>query len=206
MNGNTSAIGGFLTPTSPLPIEDVALEDVITATVAGITGIDPTLVRPRWQPSPPKEPEYCIDWCGVGVLNETPDAGLPSIIHNPADNGGLGSSTTYQQSILEIMASFYGPNARGLASLLRDGLMVSQNREAMAALDMALVSKPGESRRVPELINNIWRNRVDVSFSVRRNVKRTWAIESALSVPVTITGDDGTSQSFTVTGPTPQAF
>lgn len=200
MTANTSATGGFLVPSSTPPIEDGALEDVLTAIVAGVTGIDPTLVRPRWQMLPPKEPEIAVDWCGVGVLNETPDAGNQSTTHDPNDADGLGSSTTRQQSTLEIMASFYGPNARGNASLLRDGLMVSQNREALFALDMGLISKPGPSVRVPELVNNQWRNRVDLTFSIRRSVARTWPIENLLGAPITIEADDGSSQSFTVDG------
>ena len=200
MTGNTSATGGFLVPSSPPPIDGATLEDALTAIVAGITGIDPTLVRPRWQVTPPKDPEINVDWCGVGVLNETPDAGNPSSYHSPNDNGGLGSSTTLQQSTLEIMASFYGPNARGLAALLRDGLMIGQNREALFLLDMGLVSKPGPTVRVPELVNNQWRNRVDLTFAIRRLVARVWPIENALAADITIRGDDGSSQEFIVNG------
>ena len=200
MTSNTSATGGFLAPSSASPIEDTALEDALTAIVAGVTGIDPTLVRPRWQVLPPKEPEITVDWCGVGVLNENPDAGNPSTVHNPDDNGGLGSSTTTQQSELVIMASFYGPNARGFASLLRDGLMIGQNREALFLLGMTLVSKPGAGVRVPELVNSQWRNRVDISFAIRRSISRTWPIENLLGAQITVQGDDGTSQEFTVDG------
>lgn len=200
MTTNTSASGGFLVPSSASPLEDVSLEDALTSLVSGVTGIDPTLVRPRWQATPPKEPEITLDWCGVGVMNDNPDAGNVSTVHNPNDNGGLGSSTTTQQGVLDVMASFYGPNARGLSNLLRDGMMVAQNREAMYALGMGLVSKPGPGVKVPELINNQWRNRVDVTFAIRRTVSRTWPIENVLGVQITIRGDDGTSQAFTADG------
>lgn len=201
MTANTSATGGFIVPSSATPIDDDALDDALQAVVVGITGLSGSLVRPRWQLVPPQMPEITVNWCAIGVINETADQGLPTLIHDGADNGGLGSSTSYQQSQFEVMASFYGPNARSLARLLCDGLMIAQNREAFYNMNMSLLGKPGAAVHVPELINEQWRNRVDITFDVRRKTIRTWPVENALGVQITVNEDDGSSQTFTVPEP-----
>lgn len=46
---NTSATGGYLAPLlKPSVLEDPELTDFFQSLVAGITGLDPTLVFPRW--------------------------------------------------------------------------------------------------------------------------------------------------------------
>ena len=50
MSGNTSASGGYLSPTSSPPADDDALSSILHDLVVGVTGLAPTLVFPRWQP------------------------------------------------------------------------------------------------------------------------------------------------------------
>ena len=186
---NTSATGGFLQPTSPPALEDDALAIALQATVAGITGIDGTLVRPRWQATPPQQPEAQVDWCGIGVLNEEPEGNMV-MQHDPS---GDGFSVSYQNVILEVMASFYGPNAGGYANILREGLLVTQNRDAMKALNLNLVGEPGGTKKAPVMVNNRWLNRTDISFRIRHLITRTWAIENIIAAGGTIYQQQGSS-------------
>lgn len=195
---NTSASGGYLSPSSPLPPEDNALDDIIQAIVVGVTGLPGTLVRPRWQPVPPPQPEATADWCAIGVIEEDPQTLRAMITHDGADNGGLGSDTLQVNDQIEILASFYGPNARSFALLLRNGLMVPQNREAMELENLRLYDMPSPARFVPETVNQITVRRVDVSFRLVRTTVTVWPVENILEVEGVLNTDDGRSDPFIV--------
>jgi hypothetical protein len=96
----------------PAPVEGDDLDDVLQAMIVGITGLEADLVRPRWQPVVPKQPEPGTDWCSIGVVSSTPDANayvqhLSGIsISQPA--GDLSQ----RHEDLEVLVSFYGPNAK----------------------------------------------------------------------------------------------
>jgi hypothetical protein len=55
------------------PLEDDDLDNAFQGLVVGITGLDQSLVRPRWQSNPPKQPEPTIDWCAIGVTSSQAD-------------------------------------------------------------------------------------------------------------------------------------
>ena len=183
---NTSATGGYIQPTSALPLDDAALDTLLQALVVGITGLPGNLVRPRWQPVAPKQPDASVDWCAVGVMDYDAESNI-SITH---DGTGLGQSTSYQNETLDIQASFYGPTARGNASLLRDGLMIAQNRELLSLQEISLKGQPGRAIRAPELVNQQWINRVDLPFTLSRRIVRIWPIENILGINATATTDD----------------
>ena len=85
---NTSQTPGYLTPTSG-PLTEEELQDVLTAMVAGITGLPGKMVRPRWQPKPPKQPEHNIPWCAVGIPDEDHDR-FSAVIHEGGGDDGQG--------------------------------------------------------------------------------------------------------------------
>ncbi len=89
MTGNTSATGGFLVPTSAAPDEDTALEDFIHDFIAGVTGIAADMVRPRWQPTPPRQPPVGANWCAFGVTETNADT-YASRVHDPAADAETG--------------------------------------------------------------------------------------------------------------------
>lgn len=190
MSANTSATGGYLTPTSSAPIEDDALADALQAMVVGIVGLPGDMVRPRWQKVAPKQPPADVDWCGIGVMGDTPFAGKTSSVHTAA---GGGTATTLHDATFEVRASFYGPNASGNAKLLRDGLMLAQNREEMFRQGMALASTPGATTKTAELVNNEFIGRCDIAFDVRRRVARTWAIKNAAGASGSFSADTPTN-------------
>lgn len=169
---NTSATGGYLTPTSALPDEDAVLDDDFTEAVEGITGLPGAMVRPRWQPKPPKMPGPTVDWCAIGVSEDDSTPGYPHIDH---DGAGDGSSTQSTAEQMTVLASFYGPNARSFVKLLRDGLFLDQNREQLKLKGLYFITT-GKIMASPELIDTQWYRRYDLPLYFRRTVARTYAI------------------------------
>lgn len=169
----TSSAGGYLVPSSALPLGDDALDDMFQAMAVGITGLPGALVRPRWQPKPPKQPEPTIDWCAIGVHDTTPDDNAV-VTHNPSAGG---SDTLMRWEDVTVIASFFGPNAGSYADILRDGLAIPQNREPLTDASVAFVSV-GDKRLAPDMVNGQWIRRYDLSIYFRRGIQRTYAVET----------------------------
>lgn len=140
------------------------------------------MVRPRWQPVPPKQPEPGVNWCAISVTVQTPDAG-PYIEHIPA---GDGKDTYARHEDIEVLATFYGPASQSNASRLRDGLAIAQNSEEINAAGVFFVDA-GQIRPVPELVNQQWIKRRDIPLRFRRKVVRDYAVLNILSADVTTT-------------------
>lgn len=181
---NTSATGGYLTPAgTPAPPEDDQLEDILQAMVVGISGLPGPMVRPRWQTKPPKQPEPDVNWCAVGV-HETKTIANPAIDHDGSDDG----HDQYQMhEELQVLCTFYGPQAQAYASILRDGIFITQNSEAIKAQRMAFYGA-SDIRPVPELVNQQWVRRYDLFIQMRRQVVRVYPVLNILSAdPVIVT-------------------
>jgi hypothetical protein len=190
MAGNDSSTGGYLSPAvaSP-PLEDDALTAIFQQMIVGITALPGNMVRPRWQPNPPKQPEPTVNWCALGIAVQTPDDG-PAIVH---DGSGNGSDTYIRHEQIDVLASFYGPSAMQNAQLLSDGLAIPQNLEQLKANDMNSVDT-GVIRAAPDLINEQWVRRYDIQLTFRRKITRTYAVLNILTA-------QGTVQTDKVAGP-----
>lgn len=175
-----SSTGGYLAPAvaSP-PLEDDALDDVLHDLVAGVTGLPGAMVRPRWQPTVPKQPEPSVNWCAIGVTTQDNDAG-PAIQHDPT---GDGSDVYQRHQDVELLCTFYGPAAKGYAQRLIDGLAIPQNSEQLGLNDMKFVSA-GTIRPAPDLVNQQWVRRYDVTVTLRRKITRTYPVLNLLSAQV----------------------
>lgn len=183
---NTSATGGYLSPAaSARPLEDDALAAALQAMVVGITGLPGNMVRPRWQPVVPKQPEVGTDWCAIGVTTDD-STDYPAVIH---DGTGDGDDQLQRWDEFTVLASFYGPNAMGFADLLRDGLYIAQNREQMQADDMDLI-EVGTRTTAPDLLNQQWIRRYDLPIRIRRKSVRTYPVLNILSADSTVTTDN----------------
>lgn len=180
---NTSATGGYVQPVSTVtPEEDLPLDVILQGMVAGITGLDGAMVRPRWQPVQPRVPEADVTWCALGVTLIRPDDNA-AITHDPT---GDGADNLVRHEDIELLATFYGPQAAMRAAMLRDGLQIAQNREALTASGIGFVTA-GDLRAVPELVNQQWIRRQDLPITLRRIVRRTYPVLNILSAPVSIT-------------------
>lgn len=104
MNANTSATGGYLQPIASPPnqenLQDDVLTDLFQEVVVKVTNMDPTLVRPRWQPSPPAQPDVSVSWAAIGIAETRPDV-FPSITHLAQTYGQIlgGAVATAEQTI-----------------------------------------------------------------------------------------------------------
>lgn len=190
---NNSATDGYLAPLSTIPAEDDAFEDFIGNVVAGITGLPRIMVRPRWQSKPPPHPPIETNWCAIGITVITSDYGVVKL-HRP---DGDGHDELQRHETDDLLASFYGPQAYSLASRLRDGLMVDQNREALRAGSVNILECI-RMRTASDLINERWVRRVDLEISLRRAVVRSYPILNVLSAVGSFETQDGTSQPITL--------
>ncbi|MDH0030319.1 MULTISPECIES: hypothetical protein [unclassified Acinetobacter] len=154
---NTSATGGYLSPDGGALPSDEQLEDILQVHVVNLTGLEPSLVRPRWQPTSPKLPEPNITWAAIGVT-ESNDPDSPYI----DDGGNVSNHETF-----EVLASFYGPQAEAKAKLFKTGLAIPQNNRQLKQHGMTFV-RTQPLRTVPELLNQQWLRRYDLSFTMRR--------------------------------------
>lgn len=182
---NDSSTGGYLAPAALAPPqEDAQLDAIIQAAITGITGLPGSLIRPMWQASVPKQPEPSVTWVAMGVTAITPDQG-PYIEHQSA---GQGADTYQRHEDLEVFCSFYGPQAQTYAAVLRDGLAIPQNNEALGSQGLAWV-ECGPLRPAPELFNQQWIRRYDLTIRLRRQVKRTYTVLNILSAADVLISD-----------------
>lgn len=179
---NTSATGGYLTPTSSVAAHDMAFVTFLQEVVVGITGLAGAMVRPRWQLIPAQQPEPTVDWASIGMVQERDLNLRGQTRHDPAGDGSDIFGRTVQS---RIVISFYGPNAWGYAALFADGICVDQNRDALMSASVGLVSMSNR-RALPELVNERWLMRVDIEIVFNREILRVYPIQSLLSAQGTI--------------------
>lgn len=191
---NDSSTGGYLAPVAASPpLEDDALDDLLQEMVAGIIGLPPTMVRPRWQPTVPKQPEPSVNWCALGITTQDNDAS-PAIQHDPT---GDGSDVYQRHQDIELLCTFYGPGAKGYAQRLVDGLAIPQNSEQLGLNDMKFVSV-GTIRAAPDLVNQQWIRRYDVTVALRRKITRTYPVLNLMSAQVKTETDSVPPMSGTI--------
>lgn len=183
MSGNTSATGGYLVPTNQI-LDDDALVDVLTALVAGVTQLDPTLIRPRWQIDPPNQPSKTTNWCAFGISSKT-RLDYPYIEHFP------GYDVMQRQERMDCEASFMGPEAYIYARKLRDGLYLPQNLESVAVHDIKLY-EVGDLVEVPvPLVSTQFVRQVDVPVVFMRQINEVFQILDVASMEESKTTDTG---------------
>lgn len=180
-----SRFTGFLGPQIPenpgpagWPLSDDQLDNFLHDMIAGITGIDNTLVRPRWQPEPPLRPGLHTNWVAFGMTSTKPDY-APVFIHVGSGNDGEGYDALQQMEELTILCTFYGPQNEMYASFLQRGLWVDQNQAIMRANAVGLVEVGGQTH-APELIKERFWPRTDVQFILRREVRYDYKVLNIL--------------------------
>ena len=157
---NTSATGGFVHVAQPA---QSTTEDVLQSLIAGITGLPGNLVRPRFQPEPPAEPDTTVNWCAFGITNAQPQT-YPELVHTSA---GEGEGHIISHASLNVLVSLYGPACHSLALTLQFGLYVPQNRSILRPAGLAFV-QAGEIIEVPGQLGAGWRARADITLAFRQ--------------------------------------
>lgn len=179
------------TETTALP-KNLTLTQFLQTVFVGISGLPGDLVRPRWQPNPPKRPEIETNWMGVAIMNSVPDANAYT------DTKLVESTVAYESQrneILEIGCSVYGPEAIENYGLIRDGFQIPNNLAALNAANMGIV-EVGRMQSLPEFFNERWWNRVECSVFIRRKIQREYPIPTLISalgqIHTVIGGEDYT--------------
>lgn len=183
---NDSSTGGPLLPAaSPAPLEGQDLDRFLQQFIVGVTAMDPTTVRPRWQVEPPNKPPVQSDWAAVGVIDRRADT--YAVESHRADSDG--ADVIFRQEFLDVMVSFYGAAAGANAARLRDGLSVAQNREVLTDADMSLINV-SDLTRAPTLLHERWQDRYDVTLFIVRAVRRVYPVLNLVSAHGTIVTDN----------------
>lgn len=166
---NSSATGGYLTQTSS-SIDGQALRRFLQSVIVGVTGLNAALVRPMWQQNPPPIPSIDVDWCGFAIMTQRPEKGA---FHEQLDAGG---ATLLRHEELDLLCAFYGPNCLVNAGLLRDGLeLIAQNREQLFLAGMG-VNGFSDITHAPELVNDRFFDRADITMTIQREIRRSYDI------------------------------
>ncbi len=179
---NTSATGGYLSsaPEAPLP-GDLTFDQFLQTVFAGISGLDGTLVRQKWQIDPPKQPDITVNWLAIGLNEDDADTfAYNSIAQSPSI-----ANVFQRMESLSVQCSFYGPDALDIGRATRDGFQIGQNREALQSAKMDFVAT-SKLVRAPDLVNERWVNRWEMTVSLRREVLRVYPILTFLSVSGTL--------------------
>ncbi len=165
-----SGTAGYLAPSSAQPLNGDALDDLFQGVLAGITGIDGNYIRPRWQPEPPIQPDFNVDWIAFGVAI-TKDDTFPYIGHDGVNDVDI----VERDQTLTILHSFYGPNGMNFAGMYNTGIQVEQNRDALTAVGIKLVECQ-EVTTLPALLKEKWVKRYDCRTVFRRRIKWIYPI------------------------------
>lgn len=171
----------YLSPNaSPAPLEGEALEDFFHDMIAGITALNPTLVRPRWQAVPPVIPPQGTVWIAFGFVDEDSDM-YPW-------QGTVDTDGTYQfqrNEEFSVACSIYGTgagsDAKATAKILRDGIMIPQNQAPLFCNGMGLIEVTAP-KPAPTLTKELWLYRLDMDIRIRRNVTRNYGVPPIASV------------------------
>lgn len=178
---NTSTSGGYLTQTSS-SIDGQALRRFLQSVIVGVTGLDPTLVRPIWQQNPPPIPEIDTNWCGFAVTTQRAESGAYlRTLAPPAEGASL-----LRHEQLDMLCVFYGPKCLDIAAELRDGLeLIQQNAEALCAAGMGINGFSGITH-APELINDRYFDRADITMTISREVRRNYGVSCFVGFNATV--------------------
>lgn len=176
MATNNSSAPGYLAPLPfPAPLEGEALEDVFNGVISGITGIVGSLVRPRWQPDPPNQPDFSVNWVAFGITTTSRD-----VFAFQRHDATLNANIFERDEVITILHSFYGPDSQALMDRFTDGIQVEQNRDELTQAGIKLVECQ-EVGQLPALLKEKWVRRQDCRVVFRRRVFRAYPILTAVA-------------------------
>jgi hypothetical protein len=178
----TAAVSYIAPAVASPPLYDDELVDVFQTNVVGVTGIAGTLVRPRWQPEPPNQPDFSINWVAIGCTVLEGDK-FAFKGHDPTANGGLGADLFEKDEMIDLVMSFYGPNASRMAKRYEDGIQIDRNRDDLLLYGIKLNSVFQAPRNIPALFKNKWVTRVDLTVRFIRRIVRIYGVPSVVGIP-----------------------
>lgn len=172
---NTSETGGYVLPDGGTVPNDQDLEDIFQDFIRGVTGITGALVRPRFQTIPLPSPAVGVNWVAFGIKSQRQDAG-PYFKENE-------SSTRHEE--IELALSFYGNNGQKFAKLFIDGTAIPQNIDQLKLHKIKFVGVT-DVITAPDLLNEQYVHRFDVTAIFRRKTERAYPIKTLQSFEIEI--------------------
>lgn len=170
----------YILPSSTQGLPDgLTLVQFLQTVFVGITGLPGSLVRPKWQPEPAKQPDINTNWLAMGIDVASPDA------NSYVDTNSLDQVVSQRHELLEISCDIYGPDALETAGLIRDGFQIQTNLESLLIANMAFV-EVSPMRHLPDLVNERYINRIIMSTFIRREIQRVYPVPTVLSANGTI--------------------
>jgi hypothetical protein len=177
---------------SPAPLEGQALLVFLQGWVVGVTGMDGTLVRPRWQAEPANIPDAGNAWAAIGVGIRPADT-YPFVGNVAGADPVNPNYKLVRHEELELLCSFYDTGSTGLAdqyaALLRDGSAIPNNRIPLRAAGFAFVSADPIGP-VPTLLKERWLYRVDFKITLRRQIDRVYPVPTVQTVDIGLKAND----------------
>ncbi|MCT8354041.1 phage neck terminator protein [Photorhabdus kayaii] len=174
---------GWLTPVSA-PVYDREIERKLSRWISSVSGLPGKMMFPKWQPNDETRvfPANDTNWCAFGISSMVSDD-TPAFV-NQTDE----STELWRHEKIECLISFYGPAGQHHCTQFRDGITVSQNNAELNQVGLSL-SHYGRIFSAPELINNQWVRRYDMTIILRRKVVREYGVKSLVEAPVKFFGD-----------------
>lgn len=184
---------GYVSPSSISgELNDLELRTFLQQIIVGITGLSGQLVFPRWQAEEPNQPDFSETWAAIGGVRRTRDD-FAAVIHlpgTPDDNFVNSSDLVNRNQILDVLVSFYGPEAEAASELFAMGIFLEQNRYQLQVNGFGLVAVE-ESLVVPALIKERWVNGIDIHFRLRRQQDYLYPVPNVAAVNGTVQDDLG---------------
>lgn len=174
-----SSTSGFLAPANPPPDYDADLEDLFQAFAVGVTGLQGSMVRPKWQMNPGNMPDSSQNWISYGLLLQERQWDA-YVSHDGTAAAGQGESTVSGSETWHCTYSFYGPNCQLYLSILRDAMSIGQNRDVFGAKKIKFIEFM-EPVSLPVLLKDTWNRRVDLKGVFHRWVERTYSVRNLAS-------------------------
>ena len=175
-----SSTGGILTNSTPA-LNDEALDLVFQNFFSSLTGINIAYVLRRWTAEPRTPPDFGSTWIAVGVA-DIKDDDYPA--QTFIDGVGL---VVERHEMLEVMASFYGPMAQQAMRAASDSVLIYQNNEQIFATYGIIFHHYDDPVKSPQLMQNRWNNRIDRTFTFRRQIVSTYDVLSLETLNDTLT-------------------
>ncbi|MCP9270232.1 hypothetical protein M5U04_19665 [Xenorhabdus sp. XENO-1] len=179
---NDSTTPGYLAPISTSPDYDEALERKLSRWIRALSGLPAKTVFTRWADPQPQIPPAGSSWCAFGITDIREDDNPAAIQVNDNHNAQWSHET------LSILCCFYGPSGQRTATQFRDGLFITQNNDELSRTGLTF-QQCSRIIPAPELINNQWQRRYDVTVTLRRKIVREYGIKSLVEAPVKFFGD-----------------
>lgn len=164
---NTSATGGYIQPFQPVG-SDQEFRRFLQQVLVNVSQLPDEMVLQAWQANVNLVNQINQDWLSFGILSRTPDA-TPYFSMGTQEEG-----LNYQRyESIDIGCFFYGPNCQSYAALVRDNLTIPQNTDILGFGGIGITNF-SETRHVPELYNDHWFDRADLTITVMREIRRTY--------------------------------